>query len=374
MQFKGTLPNCDVTAGQYMMSHRPTRERELNSRKQTMPLRDIDHKPGRIDPAYLLANAGLQRRPAWFAAQTVFPRPASRFGYKQWCYVYRHHVRGQSVMAMKLLRILLVVSAVLELTWQEGQEQDGQKCRALPPSSSHFTLTSERNLTGHWTTQLRLDHGAGHEGQDEPEVGPWEADVEHRSSLCEGGTTVTITAKVTGDTGTDSSKDVDLGWRSLEPCRSVYDERDALDHFATEAAPPPRAGPGYELFPGLGYYKLHQEHMTWEEARRTCLKEGSHLLIVNSETEALQVVKVTYNRFPKLRDEIYVGINDLHTEGHFISVFGQPLTSVGYAEWMPNEPNDASGNEDCVHIYKIKLQLNDISCDTKLPFICEQSL
>nr|CAD7452198.1 unnamed protein product [Timema tahoe] len=48
----------------------------------------------------------------------------------------------------------------------------------------------------------------------------------------------------------------------------------------------------------------------------------------------------------------------------------QPLTSVGYAEWMPNEPNDASGNEDCVHIYKIKLQLNDVSCDTKLPFIC----
>nr|CAD7438671.1 unnamed protein product [Timema bartmani] len=37
----------------------------------------------------------------------------------------------------------------------------------------------------------------------------------------------------------------------------------------------------------------------------------------------------------------------------------QPFTSVGYAEWMPNEPNDASGNEDCVHIYKIKLQLND---------------
>nr|CAD7424104.1 unnamed protein product [Timema monikensis] len=184
-------------------------------------------------------------------------------------------VRQQSVMAMQLMRIFLVVSAVLELSWQEGQEQDGQECRALPPSSSHFNLTT----------------------------------------------------------------------------------------------PPPRAGPGYELFPGLGYYKLHQEHTTWEEARRTCLKEGSHLLIVNSETEALQVVKVTYDRFPKLRDEIYVGINDLHTEGHFISVLGQPLTSVGYAEWMPNEPNDASGNEDCVHIYKIKLQLNDVSCDTKLPFI-----
>nr|CAD7452197.1 unnamed protein product [Timema tahoe] len=86
-------------------------------------------------------------------------------------------------------------------------------------------------------------------------------------------------------------------------------------------APPPRAGPGYELFPGLGYYKLHQEHTTWEEARRTCLKEGAHLLIVNSETEALRVVKVTYDRFPNLGDLIYIGINDLHTEGHFISVF-----------------------------------------------------
>nr|CAD7401455.1 unnamed protein product [Timema poppensis] len=132
MQFKGALPNCDVTAGQYMMSHRPTRERELNSRKQTVLLRDIDHKP--------------QRRPARFAAHSLhrlFSRVAPVV-----------LVREQSVMALQLLRIFLVVSAVLELSWQEGQEQDGQKCRALPPSSSHFTLTSERNLTGHWTTQV----------------------------------------------------------------------------------------------------------------------------------------------------------------------------------------------------------------------------
>nr|CAD7438672.1 unnamed protein product [Timema bartmani] len=229
------------------------------------------------------------------------------------------------------------------------------------------------DLQGH----LRLDHGAGHEGQDEPEVGPWEADVEHRSSLCEGGITVTITAKVTGDTGTgdinsfvlppllhwdtglcirlgsikesnysspmaslvltDSSQLTADGFEKL-PDQIIYPYAEPYDlqkHVLTAVpsdTPPPRAGPGYELFPGLGYYKLHQEHTTWEEARRTCLKEGAHLLIVNSETEALRVVKVTYDRFPNLGDLIYIGINDLHTEGHFISVFGMRKESFAWKE------------------------------------------
>ncbi|CAG2053611.1 unnamed protein product [Timema podura] len=64
-----------------------------------MRSRDLgEHKPGRINPAYLLANAGLRRRLASFAACTVFPRPAGSFGCKRWCclccvvYVCHHHV------------------------------------------------------------------------------------------------------------------------------------------------------------------------------------------------------------------------------------------------------------------------------------------
>ena len=39
-------------------------------------------------------------------------------------------------------------------------------------------------------------------------------------------------------------------------------------------APPPRAGPGYELHRGMGYYKIHSEPKTWHEARQICVQEG----------------------------------------------------------------------------------------------------
>jgi hypothetical protein len=42
----------------------------------------------------------------------------------------------------------------------------------------------------------------------------------------------------------------------------------------------------YELVPGVGYYKLHLPFKTWDEAVTTCLAEGSHLLVLNSEAEA----------------------------------------------------------------------------------------
>jgi hypothetical protein len=42
----------------------------------------------------------------------------------------------------------------------------------------------------------------------------------------------------------------------------------------------------YELVPGVGYYKLHVAYKTWDEAVKTCLAEGSHLLVLNSVAEA----------------------------------------------------------------------------------------
>lgn len=37
--------------------------------------------------------------------------------------------------------------------------------------------------------------------------------------------------------------------------------------------------------PGVGFYKLHTEEKSWNEARKVCRKENAHLAIINSKAE-----------------------------------------------------------------------------------------
>ncbi|GFG39913.1 hypothetical protein Cfor_03357 [Coptotermes formosanus] len=92
------------------------------------------------------------------------------------------------------------------------------------------------------------------------------------------------------------------------------------------STPPPGPGPDYDLFCGLGYYKLQTTPLTWEEARRACAFEGGHLAIINSETEA-QVLQMIFARNPKIigsnqNDYAFLGSHDMFSEGHFTTIFG----------------------------------------------------
>jgi hypothetical protein len=64
--------------------------------------------------------------------------------------------------------------------------------------------------------------------------------------------------------------------------------------------------------------------------------------------------------------KIWIGVNDVDLEGHFVLVTGGPAT---FLPWAAGEPNNAMGSEDCVEL--VGAQLNDDSCDTSLPFLCE---
>jgi hypothetical protein len=88
-------------------------------------------------------------------------------------------------------------------------------------------------------------------------------------------------------------------------------------------APPLRAGPGYELHRGVGYYKIHTELKTWHEARQICAQEGAHLAIVNSEEES----KVLQSLFTPVAAKLkvawaFIGFHDLYNEGRYLTVFG----------------------------------------------------
>lgn len=91
--------------------------------------------------------------------------------------------------------------------------------------------------------------------------------------------------------------------------------------FSVSAAPPPRPGPGYEYYPGIGYYKFHPEARTWAEAKKICAEEGAHLLVLNHEHE-VKLVREMFPRYPGAGGYAFVGFHDQHTEGQYITMFG----------------------------------------------------
>ncbi|XP_069695697.1 hemolymph lipopolysaccharide-binding protein-like [Periplaneta americana] len=145
----------------------------------------------------------------------------------------------------------------------------------------------------------------------------------------------------------------------------------------TVRGPPNRAGPFYELIPGLGYYKFHSEVKNWYEARQICAQEGAHLLIANSPEEA-KSMSVFWARHPKITNDIrndwaHIGIHDLNQEGKWVTIFDKPLNTTGYMKWLGNEPNGGT-HEDCGDINRFNGQLADVVCTLELPFICEHEL
>ena len=67
---------------------------------------------------------------------------------------------------------------------------------------------------------------------------------------------------------------------------------------------------------------------------------------------------------------VYIDGTDAATEGTFVSnVTGKNLT---YLPWSGGEPNNWD-NEDCLNIYRDSSKWNDITCESKLPSICERS-
>ena len=78
---------------------------------------------------------------------------------------------------------------------------------------------------------------------------------------------------------------------------------------------------------GLGYYKLHNEGRTWNEAKAICEREGAHLAIINSKEEVQLFVEMR-NRLPKLlgdwKDDTFnIGVNDIETDGRWVTIFGK---------------------------------------------------
>ncbi|KDR07896.1 hemolymph lipopolysaccharide-binding protein-like [Zootermopsis nevadensis] len=195
-----------------------------------------------------------------------------------------------------------------------------------------FSVISRRNLTGNWIAHMSLEHDDG------PESGQWEVDIDHTTVTCDGRRSILVTNTV--------------------------------------VAPLGKPAPGYELVPGLGYYKFYKIGKSWWEAQATCVEEGAYLIIPNSDQE-FEAVKKIWDRFPSpytdwRKNHVFMGVSDIAREGHFMSVLGETLNSTGYLRWSSNQP-DGGRNEDCL-VLTVNSFLHDTACAAEVAFICERGL
>ncbi|KAM9398243.1 uncharacterized protein ACWYII_032082 isoform 3-T3 [Salvelinus alpinus] len=117
------------------------------------------------------------------------------------------------------------------------------------------------------------------------------------------------------------------------------------------------------------WYFLSTESKTWKESRQDCLERGADLVIINSDKEQTFLFN--------LKKKFWIGLTDSVNEGTWKWVDGTTLTT---RYWYYPQPDNGgripeNGEEDCVETRNDQRPLeawNDLSCDSKLNWICEK--
>nr|XP_046183364.1 CD209 antigen-like protein D isoform X1 [Oncorhynchus gorbuscha] len=142
---------------------------------------------------------------------------------------------------------------------------------------------------------------------------------------------------------------------------NLTDERDRLQNLLCERT---CCSDGWKKFECSCYF-ISTEKKTWEKSREDCLERGTDLVIINSKEEQ----EFLFN----FKKRVWIGLTDRETEETWKWVDGTPLTTE---YWYDPQPDNAgsTGEEDCVEIHKDQSPLkawNDLSCGSKLNWICE---
>nr|XP_019601721.1 PREDICTED: C-type lectin domain family 17, member A isoform X1 [Rhinolophus sinicus] len=118
---------------------------------------------------------------------------------------------------------------------------------------------------------------------------------------------------------------------------------------------------GWILFEGTCYY-FSTSTKSWDEARKFCQENYSHLVIISSLAEQNFVSKA--HRSPRVH---WLGLTDRGQEGDWRWLDESPLT---LSFWGPDEPNNIY-DEDCASMNKGGTW-NDLPCNKVLYWICER--
>ncbi|XP_078040738.1 C-type lectin domain family 4 member M-like [Augochlora pura] len=93
----------------------------------------------------------------------------------------------------------------------------------------------------------------------------------------------------------------------------------------------------YAITPGLGAYKIHKRSVTWNEARKICVKEGAQLAVLDSARK-LNLLRAWMNK--ESLETLWLGFHDIFEEGSWTTVTGELVDTIGYHPWATGEPNN----------------------------------
>ncbi|XP_045898361.1 lactose-binding lectin l-2-like [Micropterus dolomieu] len=131
-----------------------------------------------------------------------------------------------------------------------------------------------------------------------------------------------------------------------------------------------RVQPGNSVWQSFNgrYYKYVATQMTWADAELNCVSEGANLVSIHSLEEEDFVKSLTKNVDHEVKARSWIGLSDVHKEGSWMWSDG---SAVDFDIWSPGQPDNARGNEHCVHInYVNDLKWNDIPCSMTRTSIC----
>ena len=121
----------------------------------------------------------------------------------------------------------------------------------------------------------------------------------------------------------------------------------------------------YSSFPGGGRYRLIEEEMSFDAAFAACSVNQAHPVVITSDEENKRVRGF-------IDAEIWLGIDDLESEGEFVRVDGEPLV---YDNWSEDEPRQAQG-DDCAMMSldeETDGQWQTLPCRAQRQVVCECS-
>lgn len=105
-------------------------------------------------------------------------------------------------------------------------------------------------------------------------------------------------------------------------------------------------GPVIHPVTGHRYYLL--SNATWYDSQTEAMALNGNLVTIN-DAEENQWVLDNFSNVQGVTRELWIGLNDIATEGTFVWASGEP---VAYVNWNTGEPNN-NGDEDGVHLYPI---------------------
>ncbi|XP_072169955.1 alpha-N-acetylgalactosamine-specific lectin-like [Diadema setosum] len=124
-------------------------------------------------------------------------------------------------------------------------------------------------------------------------------------------------------------------------------------------------------------YRMFGAGKTWTAARDHCLNHGGNLASVHSEGENNFLYELWRSSVPTPTSGFWFGLNDIDSEGTFVWSDGSP---VDYTKWIPGQPTNYGGNEDCGHVWYRDAQTdttrdwNDAPCSSEVSFICQKTI